>query len=230
MTISPTYGGHRSTIRIPRTRGAVSGLVLIVLGVWGSLLPFLGPTFGYAYTPADSWHWTLWRLFLEVLPGVAAIVGGLLLLFSVDRISASVGGWLAVAGGLWFVVGLPLATVAGIDNVGVPAGGNPTLRAWEQVGLFYGVGAVIVLFGALALGRLAVVGVRDMAIADRHARRRSEADAAVVDREPVVRPSAPQQDEPRGRDVAAADPEDGPGVVEDEPHHGRLSGRHRIHH
>ena len=40
-------------MRIPRSRGAVSGLLLIVLGAWSALIPFIGPSFDLATTPVN---------------------------------------------------------------------------------------------------------------------------------------------------------------------------------
>src|SRR2546421_317801 len=62
-------------MRVPRTRGAGSGLLLILLGAWGALIPFVGPYFHFAYTPDTAWTWTWGRFFLEVVPGVAAVLG-----------------------------------------------------------------------------------------------------------------------------------------------------------
>jgi hypothetical protein len=59
---------------IPRSRGALSGGLLILLGGWGALVPFVGPYFGYAYTPDTAWHFTLARVWLEILPGGAAVL------------------------------------------------------------------------------------------------------------------------------------------------------------
>src|SRR3954464_11014442 len=69
--------------RVARSRGALSGTLLMVLGLWAALVPFIGPYFNLAYTPRpnDAWHWTAARGWLEVLPGAAAFLGGLLLLF-----------------------------------------------------------------------------------------------------------------------------------------------------
>jgi len=58
-------------MRVPRTRGAGSGLMLILLGAWGALIPFVGPYFHFAYTPDAAWTWTWGRFFLEIVPGVA---------------------------------------------------------------------------------------------------------------------------------------------------------------
>ena len=106
--------------RIPRSRGAVTGLLLIVLGVWGALIPFIGPNFDFAYTPGQAW--TAARGWLEVLPGVATAVGGLLLVTARSRASGMLGGWLAAAGGAWFVVGGAFAPVLGLGSVGDPVG------------------------------------------------------------------------------------------------------------
>lgn len=150
--------------RVRRTRGVVSGVALVVLGIWGGLVAFVGPIFDYAYTPAEAWNYTNGRLWLEILPGIAAIIGGLFLLVGANRVVMSFGGWLAATGGAWFVVGQPLSM---LWNDGLPAAGSPvgdagSLQAVvEQIGFFSGLGVVIVFFAAVALGRLSVVGVVD---------------------------------------------------------------------
>ncbi|HVI35675.1 MAG TPA: hypothetical protein VM684_05560, partial [Gaiellales bacterium] len=85
----------------------MSGLLLLILGAWAALAPMIGPYFNVAYTPApnDAWHWTAARGWLEVLPGAAAFLGGLLLLVSSSRVMTMFGGWLAAAGGTWLIVG-----------------------------------------------------------------------------------------------------------------------------
>ena len=35
------------TLHMPRSRGAVSGLLLLILGAWGALVPFIGPYFHF---------------------------------------------------------------------------------------------------------------------------------------------------------------------------------------
>ena len=83
------------SLHMPRSRGAVSGLLLIILGVWGALIPFIGPYFHFAYTPDQTWAWSTARAWLEVFPGVTTAVGGFLLLVSGNRATAMFGGWLA---------------------------------------------------------------------------------------------------------------------------------------
>ena len=154
-------------MQIPRSRGAMSGFLLILLGAWGALIPFVGPYFNFAFTPDQEWFWTNARGWLEVLPGAAAVLGGLLLLVSGNRATAMFGGWLAVLAGAWFVVGRALAGPLGIGDVGAPMADTETKRVWLELTYFYGLGALIVFFGAIALGRLSVRSARDIAYAQR---------------------------------------------------------------
>jgi len=109
--------------RIPRSRGAVSGVLLILLGAWGGLVPFVGPYFGYAYTPDKAWHFTLARLWLEIVPGAAAVLGGVLVAVSARRLLAGGGAVLAALGGAWFVVGRAVSTLwPHFGALGSPAG------------------------------------------------------------------------------------------------------------
>ena len=38
-------------LRVPRSRGAMSGALLVLLGLWGGLVPLIGPYVHFAYTP-----------------------------------------------------------------------------------------------------------------------------------------------------------------------------------
>lgn len=174
MTVTEPARTRTRTMRVPRSRGAVSGLLLILLGAWGALIPFIGPYLDYSYGTDETWHWTTARLWLEVLPGAATALGGLLLLISANRIRASFGGWLAALAGAWFVVGTTLAPLLHLGDVGRPLSQTDRGRAAAQIGYFYGLGAVILFLAAFALGRLAVVGVRDLRAAERDEQRAAE--------------------------------------------------------
>ena len=69
-------------LRVPRSRGALSGVLLVLLGAWGALVPLVGPSFHYAYSPDRTWAYTSGRFWVEILPGVAVVIGGLILLAS----------------------------------------------------------------------------------------------------------------------------------------------------
>src|SRR5258708_7602456 len=65
-----------SVARIPRSRGGVSGVLLILLGAWGGLVPFVGPDFHYPYTPDKPWAYPPAPLRPPIFPGAAAVIGG----------------------------------------------------------------------------------------------------------------------------------------------------------
>src|SRR3979409_1965244 len=100
-TRGPRGGGR---LQMPRSRGAASGFLLILLGAWGALIPFAGPYFDFAFGSGQEWTWTAARGWLEVLPGAATVVGGLLLLGSRNRATAMLGGWLTGPAGAGVVV------------------------------------------------------------------------------------------------------------------------------
>jgi hypothetical protein len=153
------------TLRVRRSQGALSGVLLVLLGIWGALIAFVGPYFHYAYTPDRPFVATSGRMWLEVLPGVVALAGGVVVLMSRFRPAAVLGAWLAALAGAWFAVGDLIAVHwARLPGAGVPTGGGARAAA-EQIGFFTGLGVVIVFVAALALGRFTVVAARDAATA-----------------------------------------------------------------
>jgi len=172
-------------LRVPRSRGALSGVLLLLLGAWGALIPFIGPYFNYAYTPDRAWAYTSGRLWLEILPGIATALGGLIALGSSNRAVAAFGAWLAALAGAWFVAGTPISTLwasSGFPQIGVPTGGT-LLRVSEQIGFFTGLGVVIVFLAAFSLGRFSVVGRREAAVATRRAAKEEERAAKEEERD-----------------------------------------------
>jgi len=153
-------------LQMRRSRGALSGVLLMLLGLWGALIPFVGPYFRYAYTPDTAWTYNTGRLWLEVLPGAAVFLGGFLLLIAKSRHVALFGALLAAAAGAWFTLGPVLSP---LWNNHVPMGGSPAagtlhMRIMEQLGFFTALGVVIVFVAAVALGRIASVasGIREI--------------------------------------------------------------------
>jgi hypothetical protein len=142
-------------MRISRTTGAFSGLLLVILGIWGGIAPFIGPSFGYAFGTHATWYYTADRLYLDILPGVAVIFGGLILFRAGNRASGVLGSWLAIAGGAWFVTGPAVSRLweRTLGPIGGPLFGN-TRRTVELLGTFYGLGALIIALAAFALGRV----------------------------------------------------------------------------
>jgi len=157
-------------LRVSRSRGALSGVLLVLLGIWGGLIPLVGPYVNYAYTPNHAWRITSGRVWLEILPAAGALLGGLILLASKLRPTALLGGSLAAASGAWFAVGGSLAPLwtHNLPAQGYPVGGN-IARSMEQIGFFTGLGVVIVCIASVAIGRLSLVSLRDASTVERAA-------------------------------------------------------------
>lgn len=185
MSETRTRRPRGGRLAIARSRGALSGFLLIVLGVWGAFIPFVGPYFDFAYTPDSPWTWTLGRGWLEVLPGAVTVLGGLLLLVSRNRATAMLGGWLAVAAGAWFVVGRALAAPLALGNVGSPVAVTEAKTVVLELAYFSGLGAVVIFLSAVAVGRLSVRSIRDVAIHDAET---SEPVVATTGSQPVAMP------------------------------------------
>jgi hypothetical protein len=144
--------------RMRARRGAFTGFLILILGVWVGLIPFVGPAFNYSLGSDSTWDWFTNRLWLEVLPAAAAVVGGLLLISSRTRATASLGGLVALAGGLWLVVGPTVSMLWEHGNLGTGrAFGSTGTRFLEWIGYYYGAGALITLFAAYFLGFLAAL-------------------------------------------------------------------------
>ena len=156
------------SLHMPRSRGAVSGLLLIILGVWGALIPFIGPYFHFAYTTDQAWAWSTARGWLEVFPGVTTAVGGFLLLVSGNRATAMFGGWLAVIAGAWFIVGRTLASLLRLGDVGQPIAVTDAKRAVLEISYFSGLGALIVFLSGAVLARVTVRTLRDVEFVSEH--------------------------------------------------------------
>jgi len=188
-------------MRIARSTGAVSGLLIAVLGLWGALIPFIGPYFDYAFGVNSTWHYSTNRLVLSILPGAAAFAGGLMIAKASSRWGGAFGAWMALLAGAWFAIGAALSRIweHAASPIGAPLFGS-TRQALELIGCFYGLGVVIAALAAFAAGRfisrppLAVAG-RDAHLDEQPTTARGAAVAPPADR---VRTSA----HPRRRTIA----------------------------
>ena len=175
-------------------------------GLWGGLIAFVGPYFHFAFTPGTAWAYTSGRLWLEILPGIATVLGGLILLASRVRPVAMFGAWVAALGGAWFAVGRvlsPMWNAHGTVALGTPIGGTVT-RALVELSYFTGLGVVIVFLAALSMGRLTVVGVRDARLTERAAEERAAEDRAGRGRHAAPGRSHPATSDPVVYERAAA--------------------------
>ncbi len=151
-------------MRISRSTGFISGVLLVALGIWGAAVPFTGPYFHYAFGTTSTWHYTTNRLLLDILPGGLVVVGGALLITTGHRINGIVASWMAIIGGAWFAIGPAFSRIweHGPGPIGAPLYGS-TRQALELIGYFYGLGALVVALAAFAIGRFVTRPTADMA-------------------------------------------------------------------
>jgi len=161
--------------RIPRTRGGICGVLLILLGLWAGLGPFAGPYVHFGYTPDVTWHYSQGRLYFSIIGAAAAVLGGLLAAGTRNRGVGIFGGLLAALGGIWLIVGHEFMTVVlqKSYSVGVPiipaglAGHSLSVREYlETLALFTGVGMLILLLGAITMGRFSMIAAQDLGDSD----------------------------------------------------------------
>ena len=131
------------------TRAA--GLLILILGLWGGLVPFVGPYFHFTLGPTKSWTWTTGRLWLDVVPGVIAVIGGLMLLSEGPRPAGKLGALLALAAGIWFAIGPSMSLLwnsAGAEGAGH---GGKFVRVLEMLGYHTLLGTIIAALAGYAL-------------------------------------------------------------------------------
>jgi hypothetical protein len=185
-------------VRLPRTTGLLSGMLIVVLGAWAGLIPFVGPYFDYGFTPDEAWHYSSSRLWLDILPAAAAVAGGVMMMLASRRPSGALGGWLAIAGGAWLIIGPSMSLLwQSKAGIGDPLGGTHR-QAIEWIGYFYGAGALIVGLAAFATGRF--VSRPHVAARGRAAAEHEEEHAA----RPVTASASRSQPQPAAEDSAAA--------------------------
>lgn len=164
-------------------RGA--GLALLVLGLFGALVPFVGPAFGYGMGDVPAWTWTESHASLHLAPGIAAIVGGFLVMRGHSQATQRSGALLAAVGGAWFIIGPslhPLWATSGMGSMD-GMGSSAMADALSALGYHYGTGVLIALVAAYAVGVLS--GYRRPPVDDRRdpmpTDRRATSESGLVD-------------------------------------------------
>lgn len=136
-----------------------AGVLVGVVGLWGALIPFVGPTFGYSMGGVPAWTWSESHLTLHLAPGVVAVLGAVLLMRR-QRARQVVGALLGIVGGTWFVIAPSLHPLWAESSMGGMShmGGSALSGALSGLGYHYGTGALIAVAAAYALGALGAAG------------------------------------------------------------------------
>lgn len=138
------------------------GLVVVILALWGAFVPFVGPYFGFAWTPGgEAWTWSESFGTLSVAAGAFAALGGLAMLGG-SRAFARLGAVAALVGGAWFVTGLLFHPLWSSTPLG-PTGSGRWMTVALELGYHTGIGVLVVALGAFAFGATTVGDDRPVA-------------------------------------------------------------------
>ncbi len=134
-------------------RVKIAAVIVGVVGIWGAVIPFVGPSFGYGMGNSQAWEWSESRLTLHLAPGVVAVMGAGLLM-GARRSGQLFGALLGVAGGAWFVIAPSLHPLWAGGMSGMSMDGSALSGALSALGYHYGTGAIIAIAAAYAVGAL----------------------------------------------------------------------------
>jgi len=153
---------------IPLSRGPLGiGLVTMLLGAWGAVVAYVGPSFGYGPRGAQSWSWTTPHLVLNLIPGAVALAAGLLTMAdrSITGALARFTGLLAFGAGGWFVLGRTVYPIFyGTAAPDYGATGHGAQAAFvTTLGYGLGVGIALCALGGMIMAAGRIRGVRHLA-------------------------------------------------------------------
>jgi hypothetical protein len=130
----------------------VPAVLLMVLGAWVFLAPLVGPYFSFGFDTSSKWRFTSDHWLLSLAPGIALFAAGLLMTVR-SRAIGWLAGLIAVAAGVWLVIG-PTLHPTWSSHVFSPLPGGEWKTAARWIGDFYGPGALAIYLGAQAQGLL----------------------------------------------------------------------------
>lgn len=149
---TPVVRRHSSTTGRFSLETETAGLLVLLLGAWAGIVPYVAPVFGFSADGTGSWYWNLPHGLLFLVPGAAAFVAGLMIMAG-GRLAKSSGGLLAAIAGAWLVVG-PSAWLA-LHGAPLFVGASPLREFTYWIGYSLGPGGLLIGLGAFVLGRSA---------------------------------------------------------------------------
>ena len=103
------------------TRHRLTALAIVIVAAFAGSIPFWGPAVGLGFGETAEYQWTTRNWALYVIPAGAALLGGLFMLLPRFARLAKFGAFLAVAGGLWLLVGPLFSEYLAIETVELSA-------------------------------------------------------------------------------------------------------------
>jgi hypothetical protein len=130
----------------------VPAVLLMVLGAWVFLAPLVGPYFSFGFDTSSKWRFTNDHWLLSLVPGIAIFAAGLLMTTR-SRAMGWLAGLIAVAAGVWLVIG-PSLHPTWSSQTFAPLPGTEWKTAARWIADFYVAGALAIYLGAQAQGLL----------------------------------------------------------------------------
>ena len=153
----PASEDYEASAPAVETRGwtpavIVPAVLLMALGAWVFAAPLVGPYFSFGFDTQTRWQFSQAHWELSLAPGIALFCAGLLM----TRRSRAMGwlaGLIAVAAGVWLLIG-PTLHPTWSSHVFTPLPGGEWKTAARWIADFYGPGALAIYLGAQAQGLL----------------------------------------------------------------------------
>ena len=130
----------------------------MLVSVWGGIVPYVGPLFGYSGDGSGSWHWNLAHAVLALAPGILGVLLGVFVIAESrgivvgrGRLSLATAGTLLMICGAWFAVG-PLAWPVLSNGSGYFVASTHLRVLAYEVGYSIGTGLILVVCGAFVDG------------------------------------------------------------------------------
>lgn len=149
-------GADPVVVRVQLVALTLAGLCTILVSLWGAIVPYAGPAFGFDPTGTGPWYWDLSHGVLGLAPGGIGVIAGISMLTSGlgtgargARAGLFAAGALAVIAGGWIAVG-PSAWPAIVP--GATAYFPPAAPLADRLGAALGPGLLLVAFGAFTMG------------------------------------------------------------------------------
>lgn len=140
------------------------GLLIGLAGAWVIVAALIGPVFHFGFFNEHNWQFGAKQWELQLIPGIVAVVGGLMLMMPSSG-AGSFGALLAFAAGGWLVVSPVLYPLWSSGNVSTF--GSEGMKALRWIGHFYGPGGLILYFAGYAHGLFSRrTVVQDTAVAE----------------------------------------------------------------
>ena len=140
----------RRRTRVWSPKAAPAAVAAVVLGLWAAAVPLVGPYFDFGFLTTKTWVFSEAAVTLSIVPGLAAAVGGVLLVRPL-RAVGSLGRLLVLLAAVWLLVGPSLYPVWSGKTL-QPLPGPDWKVALLWIGYFYGVGALLALVAGYVQG------------------------------------------------------------------------------